>query len=215
MCNLILWSHVFSAMACGSIETAISGPWLQDVYGWSVHECGYIGLVIFSGETVGTLLIAWGSDRFGVWLFSFVCYFLFLLCAVAVCVSSLAFGADAGGWYVPIAVNFLYFIGWKIFWSALQVAIAKYSESHIQNRTIFSANHSMTALGRIPGVWMTTHFWHGGDGITKLSYIWIGAMLVSLALWLTLYHHVKTNAATMPKYIKEPSRTRTIGSVNK
>ena len=48
-------------MACGSIETAISGPWLQDVYGWSVHATGYIGFVIFSGETVGTVFMVMGD----------------------------------------------------------------------------------------------------------------------------------------------------------
>ena len=188
VCILILWSHTFSALACGSIETAISGPWLQDVYNFSISECGYIGFIIFGGEIVGTLMIAFGSDKFGVWIFAIISYCIFLFCAVLICIMSLAFGNAAGGLYIPFFVNFIYFVGWKIFWSALQVAIAKYSENYIQNRTIFSANHSMTAVGRIPGVLLTTQLWDHGNGITLLSCIWIGAIVISSLFWIALYY---------------------------
>eukprot|EP01084_Bolivina_argentea_P295026 507811_1 len=200
VCNLILWSHTFSALACGSIETAISGPWLQDVYGYSISKTGYIGFVIFGGEMLGTLMIACFADKLGVFLFAFLAYSIFLCCALLICFMSLISGDNVGGIYIPIAVNFVYFVGWKIFWSALQVAIAKYSPKNISNRTIFSANHSVTAIGRIPGLILTTHLWDNGNGITRLSFIWIGAIVISSLFWIWLYKDVKNQKIRAVSY---------------
>lgn len=101
ICSCILWSHTFAAIACGSIETAISGPWLEDVYGWSVSETGYIGFVIFAGESCGTLLLACLTDKYGVWRFAFIAHLIFFLSALLIFLLSYIY-------LVKIQVDYMY-----------------------------------------------------------------------------------------------------------
>lgn len=191
--NCILISHLFSGLACGSIETSISGPWLQDVYNFSASKTGYISLIIFVAEMLGSIFCINYSDKYNCFVLSLVAYSMFLIPVIGICVLTNIFGIFNVGIYLPFITNFVYFCGWKIFWAVGQIAIVKLSPKtlHKHKRTILQANLSFTAFGRIIGLLLSAHLWDDGHGLILLSYIWIASICISSFCWVILYCKVK------------------------
>ena len=112
---LILLSIFFCGIASGSFLITTTSFWMEDVYGLTPSELGWYTLSIFISEMCGSIIMSRISDKYGIFVCSFIAFSIKIIDSLIIFNLSILIGPDMGGLWLAVILNFFLFVGWEMF----------------------------------------------------------------------------------------------------
>ena len=200
--NLILLSIFFCSIAQGSFLITTSSFWMEDIYQLPTCLFSLTTLSIFFAEIVGAIVMTQISDQYGIFKCSFIAFFIEIIASLIILNCSAVIGADIGGLWLAVILNFFLFVGWEMFFITQVLAMIEFGPINVSKNIILLANFATASIAKMIGAELSSWLWFNGNGLAILSAIWLGSNVCGLACYSILYHiRDKRNISTMSEYL--------------
>ena len=184
---LILLSIFFCGIASGSFLITTTSFWMEDVYLLSTSELGWYTLSIFMAEMLGSLIMSLISDKYGIFVCSFIAFAIKIIDSLIIFNLSILFGPTIGGLWLAVILNFFLFVGWEMFFITQILAMIEYGPINVSKNIILLSNFAVASIAKMVGTIISSEIWNNGHGLEFLSCIWLVCNICGAASYAILY----------------------------
>merc|ERR1719384_1412988 len=187
---LILLSIFFCGIASGSFLITTTSFWMEDVYGLTPSELGWYTLSIFISEMCGSIIMSRISDKYGIFVCSFIAFSIKIIDSLIIFNLSILIGPDMGGLWLAIILNFFLFVGWEMFFITQILAMIEFGPVNVSKNIILLSNFAVASIAKMIGTVFSAWLWENGRGLEWLSCIWLCANILG-ALCYGIFYQIK------------------------
>eukprot|EP01083_Nonionella_stella_P088148 245477_1 len=208
---LILISIFFCGIASGSVLITTTSFWMEDVYGLTSSQVGWYTLCIFVAEMTGSLIMSQISDKYGIFVCSFVAFAIKIIDSLIIFNLSLILGDAVGGLWVAVILNFFLFVGWEMFFITQILAMIEFGPPDVSKNIILLSNFAIASIAKAIGTELSAGLWKNGEGLKWLACIWLVCTIGGAISYWILYQ-IKDVRADW--YTPIPDHTRRIDNAD-